>query len=365
VSALLLVLVLALQPAIGAPAGAATPTVSTQPPAGRPGTTPVAGPATPNTAGAPKHHGNSRGEEQREIENRALVLAFALLFAPAVLAVWLDRGPKPRGFRRLYVGEDNRVSTSKLVPFLWTFALAFGLLSLILADIFGASQGFDALVKAGTQEQYYVLLGGPFAAAVAAKGITTKKTAEPNNSFEKPPDHDGPSLSQAVTDDRGNVDLGDFQYVLFTALGLVYFLGRFLAHVDHGLPSMPDVLVGLITISAAGYVGKKSTERGTPIVTGVEPLPIVLARGGTYTVVGRGFIAGRENAPTNANAVDLDGRPVNATRWAATQVTVELPPATVEERRNAGFNTSDHSGELVVRNDQGLASAPFPVDVRT
>ena len=107
-------------------------------------------------------------------------------------------------------------------------------------------------VARGLQEEYLLLLGGPFAAAVLAKytasaQAATKTTAAPGDA----------APSQLVTNDNGDTDLGDFQYVLFNAIGLTFFLGDFIGDLANGFPVLPPLLTGLLLTSTAGYGAKK------------------------------------------------------------------------------------------------------------
>src|SRR5215208_693404 len=101
----------------------------------------------------------------------------------------------------LVVGKDHRVSTSKTVVFAWTVAVAFGLLSLIIAVWLGDHGPWDAQVKRGLQEEYLLLLGGPFAAAILAKYAAVSqsdtKTAAPVGDA---------NAGQLVNDDSGDTD---------------------------------------------------------------------------------------------------------------------------------------------------------------
>ena len=115
----------------------------------------------------------------------------------------------------ILAGTDNRLSTSKTVVFGWTVAVAFGLLSLVVAIWLGDHAPWDLQVKHGLQEEYLLLLGGHFAAAVLAKYATTSqqdtKTTGPVG---------GAAPTQLVTNHNGDTDLGDFQYRLCRARGI-------------------------------------------------------------------------------------------------------------------------------------------------
>jgi hypothetical protein len=175
-----------------------------------------------------------------------------------------------RLFYGLYVGKDGRWSTSKLQPLMWTYAVVFGLLALIVAKWLGDSTGWDNQVDSGLQDEYLVLLGGPFAAAVLAKFITTTK--DENGTIQKTdagPGRGGPS--DLIADDAGETDLVDFQYFMFNLLALAFFLGTVCFHLRDGFPDLPDLLVGLTSVSGATYVAKKAVERQRPTLKAVVP----------------------------------------------------------------------------------------------
>jgi hypothetical protein len=155
-------------------------------------------------------------------------------------------------------------------PLLWTYAVLFGLLALIVAKWLGDSTGWASQVDNGLQDEYLVLLGGPFAAAVLAKFITTTK--DENGTIQKTdagPERGGPS--DLIADDAGDTDLVDFQYFMFNLLALAFFLGTLAFHLRNGFPNLPDLLVGLTSVSGATYVAKKAVERQRPTLKAVVP----------------------------------------------------------------------------------------------
>jgi hypothetical protein len=175
-----------------------------------------------------------------------------------------------RYFRGLYLGKDGRWSTSKLQPLLWTYAVVFGLGALAAAMALGDPVGWDAQVKRGLQEEYLVLLGGPFAAAILAKFITTTK--DEDGSIQKTDAGEGAGApSDLISDDAGETDLVDTQYLLFNLLALGVFLGTFCFNLHTGFPDLPDLLIGLTSVAGATYVGKKAIERQRPRLKAVVP----------------------------------------------------------------------------------------------
>jgi hypothetical protein len=156
--------------------------------------------------------------------------------------------------RSLVVGEDNRVSTSKTTALLWTYSVAAALLSFLIARWLGHSGAFHVLSTQGLNAQYAALIGGPIGAAILAKGIVSAQVS--SGQTAKTPAA-APTAAQLVQNDNGQADLGDVQYVLFNFIALAFFYGELLRVPQLGMPTIPDVLVGLTGVSAAGFVGKK------------------------------------------------------------------------------------------------------------
>jgi hypothetical protein len=131
----------------------------------------------------------------------------------------------------------------------------------------------------GDWNPYFLLLGGPFAAAVAAKGIVTAKvqkdpTSKTNTTGASETAVDTTETTQVdatagdiIMNDNGDTDLVDTQYTLFTAVAIAYFVGTLVvttidyvhgSRADVGLPEIPSALLGLTSLSALTYVGNKT-----------------------------------------------------------------------------------------------------------
>jgi hypothetical protein len=203
---------------------------------------------------------DSPGDGEKEV--------FAHLTALLVLAAFttLSRiGGRGVG---LVLGKDNRISTSKLQAMLWTYAIAGAMASTIAANWVGDSAGFDALFEGEFDiGPYLVLLGGPFAAAVGARALIGMRIGKGDSI--KPPG--SPSASQALTNDRGDADLIDSQYLLFNLIALMYFVGAFVTDPSEGLPEIPTVLYALTGASALGYVSSKAIPSGRPEIASISP----------------------------------------------------------------------------------------------
>ncbi len=121
----------------------------------------VAGPTTVSAEFVPQPNTDWRRAET----GAALILFFlALILAKAI---WTVRGTTPPDVRGGIVnGLDNRWSTSKVSVVIWTFAVLFAFLTLLI--LYGTR-----VFPGSLQNEYLALLGIPAAAAVGAKGITS------------------------------------------------------------------------------------------------------------------------------------------------------------------------------------------------
>jgi hypothetical protein len=207
--------------------------------------------------------------------------------------------PAHRAVRRsvlgaLIVGKDHRTSTSKTVVFLWTLAVAYGLLSLLIAMWLGDSGPWDKQKGVPLQPEYLLLLGGPFAAAILAKTATA---GDAESKSAAPVGEAGPA--QLVTDDDGNAELGDFQYLLFNLIALAFFLGDFIGDLAGGFPQLPELLTGLVLTSSGAYAAKKFIELPAPKLLSVVPASATGAA--TVQVFGTNLVAaaGVGAAPMN------------------------------------------------------------------
>lgn len=199
---------------------------------------------------------------------RRLLVASLAIFVAILLALWV--------LGQLVIGEDGRVSTSKTVAAMWTTLVAAMLLAFVVARLWKYPQAFDALLHSGLAGQYGLLIGGPLGAALAAKGIVGSQAADRPSA--KPPHR--PTVEdrrkarrakrlrrrhlvdrnplRLVQDDSKRTDLGDYQYVLFNLIAMVYFVGVAIDSPLKGVPTIPDVLLGLTSVAALGYVTKKA-----------------------------------------------------------------------------------------------------------
>ncbi|MDQ6835750.1 MAG: hypothetical protein M3016_06125 [Actinomycetota bacterium] len=230
------------------------------------------------------------------------------------------------------LGDDRRTSTSKTFILMWTVLVAWALVALLIAGEFvpahaclggpaaGVAQrchgddvallqiGWIHFLHGGLSGSYLLLLGVPAAAGVAAKGITQARVQ--GGTGVKPAKAGGgrapfARIAEIFSADDGSTDIGDFQYVIFNLITGAYFVAQFLKPDGSGLPTIPDTLLGLTSVSAGLYVSKKAVTRTQPAITGVFPAP--LRDGQPFTIVGSGLTADPAS-PTDVEAqVSIDG----------------------------------------------------------
>jgi hypothetical protein len=206
-----------------------------------------------------------------------LIGAFAIAVVTALFAV------VGSSISKLVIGLDNRTSTSKTIVAVWTFVVGSALLALVYAKLINHSEALDATNKSGVIGQYALLFGGPLGAAIIAKGIVVNQLT--NKTSVKLPAEKA-SAADLISNDAGEADLGDFQYVVFNLVALVFVLGTLLHYPVSGLPHIPDVLLGLTSVSAVGYVGKKALTPGGTILATLVPEAGAPATPVTITLAG-------------------------------------------------------------------------------
>jgi hypothetical protein len=292
--------------------------------------------------------------------------------APGTVAVVAARGQEQ--IPGVLIGADNRLSTSKLAAFTWTWVLAWAILSLAVADWVGAPGGWTALVGQNLQDQYLILLGGPFVALVGAKALVSGGVQGGTLVKTEATDAQTPAtrVSQAFSDDNGQTDLIDTQYLVFGALALVVFIVLFLRKSDAGLPDLPDVVVGLATLGATGYVANKFAARDTPPHLD-RVVPDRAAPGATVTVFGRNTLSVTQGGKraTAADpirvflgalaviAVDPADPGAHTTASGSDDFLVTLPDAAT-----LGLQPGDHAVAVTVQNAVGvLADNTVPLTI--
>ena len=282
-------------------------------------------------------------------------------------------------------GQDGRTSTSKTFILMWTLLVGWALIALLSAgELVGAHRcasagtataaaiaagirrcthagdplallqlGWHHFMRAGLAGGYLVLLGVPAAAGIAAKGITQAQV-QSGTAVKKPVQGRGPAarIAEIFSADDGTTDIGDFQYLIFNLVTAGYFVAQFLNPDGSGLPVMPDTLLGLTSVSASLYVGKKAVGNTQPQITGVFPLP--LRDGQTFTVIGAELTVDPASPTDTRPQVTIDGVPATAVEMVGANLTAVAPP-------NLAPGGSPTVRTLRVLNPYGGITADYPV----
>lgn len=287
-------------------------------------------------------------------------------------------------FATVILGQDGRTSTSKAFILLWTLLVGWALIALLIAgelvpahacvpasDITGAAKacmargdevgllqvGWLHFLHTGLAGSYLVLLGVPAAAGVAAKGITQAQVNSPSgfktSKLQQKGFHPFHRLAEIFSADDGTTDIGDFQYLIFNLITAVYFVAQFLNPNGSGLPTMPETLLGLTSVSAGLYVGKKAVSRAQPTVTGVFPLP--LHDSTQFTVIGTGLAPQAGAQGDTEPQITIDGVPATLLQMTdAGNLIAKAPP-------DLGTGGSPVVRQLQVLNPYGGISPSFQV----
>jgi hypothetical protein len=225
----------------------------------------------------------------------ALLVVGALAVLAQAILLWYQAGagiaPGPgvaggnlafrrRGLKAAVIGQDGRASTSKTQVVLWTAAVVWALVDLLLlARAYPSGKLFSNAVTTNWRSEYLVLLGLPAAAATTAKAVVANANSghgpasrgssdalaaalNLNRVYERDPVPEGvrgflAGLAELLTGDDGTVSWADLQYVVFTLITLVYFAAQLLARPTDGLPPVPAALLTLMGVSATAYTANK------------------------------------------------------------------------------------------------------------
>jgi hypothetical protein len=185
-----------------------------------------------------------------------------------------------RGLKAAIMGQDGRTSTSKTQVVLWTAAVVWALVDLLLlARAYPGTSVFTSAVTKNWHPEYLVLLGLPVAAATTAKAAVAGSNGGHGPAPAGPPaaalagnlnlsrvytrdlEPGAPGLvsglAELLTGDDGTVAVADLQYVVFTLITLVFFITQVLAAPQGGLPSVPAALLTLMGVSTTAYAANK------------------------------------------------------------------------------------------------------------
>jgi hypothetical protein len=305
-----------------------------------------------------------------------VLIAAGVIVALLVVFELLARIAQSRFLSTVILGADGRTSTSKTFIFLWTLLVGWALIALLIAGQFAHTHGCVLLsapirgckgdelglfqvgwrhfLHAGLSGSYLILLGVPATAGVAAKAITQSQVTGTGFKKPKPPGGANPfaRVTEIFSADDGTTDIGDFQYVIFNLVTAAYFVTQFLNPDGTGLPTIPNTLLGLTSVSAGLYVAKKAVTNTQPTVTGVFPQP--LHDGQPFTVIGTGLTVD-PSSPTSVDPqITIDGMPAVAVNAMGDNLVAKAPP-------NVAAGGTPIVRQMRVLNPYGGIAADFSV----
>ncbi|WP_374195819.1 hypothetical protein [Streptomyces sp. ISL-24] len=259
---------------------------------------------------------------------RTAGLLAALVTAGALTAAsWFHRARG--GALAPVIGEDNRLSTSRVVAGAWVLFLAYAVLVLVgqLAAASGHAER-DALIaglELGRGAGVVTVLAVVCAIAVLVRRVVGVRVLGQRLQKVRA---DRPRAADLLTDDAGRGAFADIQYVVIGGVALLFAAVRLARRPDQ-LPDLPWGLAVVVLISAATYLAGKYAEGGRPVILSVVrareagDLDAPIRTGDDIEIRGAGFV------PPGAQGADRLSRMV--VRIGAVHVHVPLVPV------NGGF----------------------------
>ncbi len=229
----------------------------------------------------------------------------------------------------LAIGQDNRLSTSKLQVLLWTGCVGF-VYAMIYADRVIVFGNVDPITQ--IPQNVLFALGLSVTSAVAAKAITSSQVAAD-------PDSKNPALepsydpSALVREDGSTTaSLTKVQVLFWTVIGIVVYVNSAFHDLSTIVPcrgpacAFPDIDTTLMIFMGLGhatYIGGKLVGNSTPTINKVvatrwdsnTQLPLLALSGANLGTSGTVLV----------NGVALDGSFVDS--WTATLINIRLDPS--------------------------------------
>ncbi|SET21801.1 hypothetical protein SAMN05216412_10445 [Nitrosospira multiformis] len=183
----------------------------------------------------------------------SLLIAIFVLF---ILAYIFTRGHPTH----LYLGRDNRYSSSKFQTFLWFWLVISAYIAIVSHRI--AAAGWSYVGGVDIPPHLLILSGISVLTFAGAKAITTGKVDEKPDLKQPAPE---PKATDLICDDNNRPDLGDFQMVAITILTVIIYAisaVEFMENIEfRRVVTMPDVdatLLSIFGLGQAAYLGKKA-----------------------------------------------------------------------------------------------------------
>lgn len=245
------------------------------------------------------------------------------------------------------------MSTGKVTAFLWTVIVVYIILTMAL--ILGAEPDKYPVLIHSISPMYVVLLGGPFAAAVLAKGIVSGAV---DDKTAQRPSAEKAHVADVFSNDDGDTDLVDTQYLVFNLVVAIIVIVQFARAPGLGAPQIPDFLASLTGVSAATYVANKATVTGNNSPSIDQVVPLRARPGAEVVLYGKNLRA--QGDPANAKVTVLVGPSmVEARPESPTKVVFRLPenaapdgvPVPITVLTNSGLVTPEGKTITVVPDE--------------
>jgi hypothetical protein len=255
----------------------------------------------------------------------SLVAGLVLLALIAIIYGLLTHGR----FAQLVEGQDGRASTSKFQLVVWTVVALYAFGTVFVARFL---QGTSTIIDT-VPPNLLAAMGLSVVTATAAKGITSAQvgSGQVSKSQVGTVGRDDPGAAALVQDDGGAPDLSKTQFLAWTGLAVVIYLFRLVQQINIGpviqnasigMPDIDAVLVPLIGLGHAAYLGKKLTTSTVPQITGTAPAEGTPPK--TLTLTGSGF-----GDPQGTSQILIEQTPYQlvVSKWSDSTIVFEFPSA--------------------------------------
>ncbi len=222
------------------------------------------------------------------------------------------------------IGEDNRLSTSRVVAAGWVLLSVYSVLvlagQLAAASDHGRRDALIAGLDLARGVGVVTVLAVTCGIAVLVRRVVGLRVL--GQRLQKV-HADRPRAADLLTDDSGRGSFTDIQYIVVNTVALLFALVRLARRPDQ-LPDLPWGLALLVLVSAATYFSGKYAEGGRPVILSVVrsreagDLDAPIRTGDDIEIRGAGFV------PPGAQTPDSLSRMV--VRIGAVHVHVPLVP---------------------------------------
>jgi hypothetical protein len=234
----------------------------------------------------------------------------------------------------LVMGDDGRLSVSKFQVTLWSAVVAYVYVMLWSAH---AIATHDSLALSNLPSNVLIALGFSATTGIFARAITVSKIS--SGALPKAPMGGAPSTSPSalVMSDDSTPDINKIQMLFWTVIAIVVYLvqahqalhayaafgtGGASASAALVFPNIDQVLMVLMGLSQATYLGNKITAANMPRLISVTPAGGILAKIATPIMVSGDDLG-------SSGTLLIDRTPywgAGAPDWSDAKITFTLPP---------------------------------------